>query len=88
MSTALEIFRLWNEIAGAVQPTLCEILLVQYSLVSRALGYVPSPPFSSASMVTKLGVPPGYARCCRWPMKHGGRQIYDWINSRQSELSE
>jgi hypothetical protein len=88
MSTALEIFRLWNEIAGAVERTLCEILLVHYSLISRVLGYFLLPPFSSASMVTKLGLVPGCGGCCRWPMKHGDRQIYDGITSRQSGLSE
>jgi hypothetical protein len=59
MSIALEIFSLWNEIAGAVEPTLREILLVHYSLVSRALGYFLLPPFSSASTVTKFGEPLG-----------------------------
>jgi hypothetical protein len=60
MSTALEIFRLWNEIAGAVERTLCEILLVHYSLAWYHASSDPFllPPFSSASMVTKLGLRP------------------------------
>jgi hypothetical protein len=82
MSGALEIFRLWNEIARAVEPTLCEIRLVYYSLVSRALGCFLLPPFSSASMATKLGCP------WMWLMANETWQILRRINARESELSE